>query len=250
MARPRSGSPSTSRGGRIVRTVDLEEALFVLPDASLRLDPDAVVVNLARPGGDILVETALETAGGPAPDDLDWASPQGWTCTREAGRIRLTPPTDLEPGRDAVKPSLGGGQAFTVTAVASPHTGRTFVTRPRGAAVLAVHASLPEGARVGYVGGGNDRVGVWMKRLGVDVVDLDPERLARGDLADLTTVVVGIFAFGTRPDLAAAAARLQGLGRGWRPSRDPLPPPLGRLGIRTPPAAAGSRSACRPCAGA
>jgi hypothetical protein len=75
--------------------------------------------------------------------------------------------------------------------------------------VLAVEARLPDGARVGYVGGGNDRVGAWLARLGLDVVELESERLARGDLSGLTTIVVGIFAFGTRPDLRTAAGRLR-----------------------------------------
>jgi hypothetical protein len=74
--------------------------------------------------------------------------------------------------------------------------------------VLAVDAALPEGAKVGYAGGGNDQVGIWLERLGLDTVELDAARLA-GDLGDLTTVVVGILAFGTRPDLAAARPRLR-----------------------------------------
>jgi hypothetical protein len=75
--------------------------------------------------------------------------------------------------------------------------------------ILAVDARLPNATRIGYVGGGNDRVDAWLARLGLDVVELDPERLNRGDLSDLTTIVVGIFAFGTRPYLRASTERLR-----------------------------------------
>ncbi len=74
---------------------------------------------------------------------------------------------------------------------------------------LAVDAILPANARVAYVGGGNDRVDVWLRRLGLDVAPLDAETLERGDLSAFTTIVVGIFAFGTRKDLAAARPRLR-----------------------------------------
>jgi hypothetical protein len=43
--------------------------------------------------------------------------------------------------------------------------------------------------------------------MGLDVTELDAEALA-GDLTRFTTIVVGIFAFGTRKDLAAATSRL------------------------------------------
>jgi hypothetical protein len=43
--------------------------------------------------------------------------------------------------------------------------------------------------------------------MGLDVTDLEPKHLA-GDLQHFTAIVVGIFAFGLRPDLAEATARL------------------------------------------
>ncbi len=44
---------------------------------------------------------------------------------------------------------------------------------------------------------------------GSPVTALDAETLTRGDLGAFTTILVGIFAFGTRPDLAAARPRLK-----------------------------------------
>jgi hypothetical protein len=66
---------------------------------------------------------------------------------------------------------------------------------------LAVNAALP-GGRVADIGGGHDRVDEWLARLGVDGATLGPAVLADTDLAPFTTIVIGIFAFGTRPDLA------------------------------------------------
>nr|WP_272211593.1 hypothetical protein [Marinicella sp. W31]MDC2877489.1 hypothetical protein [Marinicella sp. W31] len=43
--------------------------------------------------------------------------------------------------------------------------------------------------------------------MGLDVTELDQAALS-GDLSGFTTIVIGIFAFGTRPDLAAATAKI------------------------------------------
>ena len=60
---------------------------------------------------------------------------------------------------------------------------------------------------MGYVGGGADRVGLWLARMGLNVTELDAQALG-GDLSSFTTIVVGIFAFGIRRDLAAATDKL------------------------------------------
>ena len=89
------------------------------------------------------------------------------------------------------------------------HIGSTEWAEPCASTGSPSHAALPAGARVAYVGGGNDRVDFWLRQLGVDVTPLDAEMLSHGDLRAFTTIVIGIFAFGTRKDLAGARRRLQ-----------------------------------------
>jgi hypothetical protein len=78
---------------------------------------------------------------------------------------------------------------------------------PQALDLLALDLVLPAGVKVGYVGGGSDNVRLWLERIGLDVTDLDAEALA-GDLSAYTSIVIGIFAFGLRPDLKAAIAKL------------------------------------------
>ncbi|HEX2552578.1 MAG TPA: PIG-L family deacetylase [Microvirga sp.] len=193
-------------GREASRLLDLEQPLLVRPAASLRLDPDAVVINLARPRGDVRIEVAVDGAAGP--DALSFEAPEGWGVAREPHGIRLVPPPDLQPGRTALRPMLAGQPAYRVMPVPSA-PGGADLTQFSELPVLAVEARLPDGARVAYVGGGNDRVGTWLARMGFDVAELDPGRLAQGDLSAFTTIVAGIFAFGTRADLRAAAGRLR-----------------------------------------
>ena len=190
---------------RVMRALDPEEAFRVLPASSLFLKPDAVIVNLVRPTAPIAVDAHLD--GAAAPVALD--APSGWTVAESSHGFTLTPPADLAPGRFTISATVSGQPASRVRAATYPHLGNTEWAEPCLLPGLAVHAALPKEARVAYVGGGNDRVDFWLRQLGVAVTSLDAETLSRGDLDAFTTIVVGIFAFGTRPDLAAARQRLR-----------------------------------------
>jgi LmbE family N-acetylglucosaminyl deacetylase len=197
-------------GGRqATRLVDLEEPLLVLPDTSAHLDPDAVIVNLAQPLGEIRVGLRLEAQEGAESGALSFDPPEGWMVAPEVDGIRLTPPAGLKPSRTVLKPKLSGQPAYRITPIRSAPGGSAYFHRPIDLPILAVDARLPDGTRIGYVGGGNDRVDVWLARLGLEIVELDPERVTRGNLSGLTTIVVGIFAFGTRSDLRASTERLR-----------------------------------------
>src|SRR5690606_23304590 len=118
----------------------------------------------------------------------------------------VTPAPELTPGRHSLPVRVDGRQAHGITEIAYPHIGRTGFVRPLALDVLALDRVLPR-TKIGYVGGGSDNVGLWLDRMGADVSALDAAALA-GDLSEYDTIVVGIFTFGTRPDLAAATGRL------------------------------------------
>ena len=193
-------------GGRTVeRAIDLDEPLRILPASSLSLDPDAVVVNLARPVAAIPVAARVDGVAAP----VALTPPDGWSVTEAAGGFSLTPPALPAPGRFTIGASVAGKPASRVRSARYPHLGTSEWAEPVSLPGLVVDAALPAGARVAYVGGGNDRVDVWLRRLGVAVTALDAAMLGEGDLSAFTTIVVGIFAFGTRKDLAAARPRLK-----------------------------------------
>lgn len=194
---------------QVTRLLDPEEPLLVLPGSSLRFDPDALIVNLAQPRREVRVAVALDSSDETERGMLAFERPDGWSVATEADAIRVLPPPALRPSQTVIRPTLAGRPAYGVTPIGSAPGGAAIYYRPAELSVLALEARLPEGTRIGYAGGGNDRVDAWLARLGLDVVNLDAERLAGGDLSDLTTIVVGIFAFGTRQDLRAAAGRLR-----------------------------------------
>ena len=197
---------ATIAGHKAVLDVDLEDALRVLPEASLELKPDAVVFNTESEISPVAF-TAVVSGGTTA--DLDFKLPEGWLMAAkgdtglEAGTFELTPPAGLGTERITIAPTLLGKEAYAINVFTYPHIGRSVVPTEVAVPVQSVGAVIPEG-KIGYIGGGNDNVAIWLKRLGVDLKELTPADMEAGAYRDLDTLVVGIFSFGRRQDLVAA----------------------------------------------
>lgn len=192
------GIEMTVDGEKIFGRFDLEEPFAVLPARSLELDPPAIVARLSDPRRQWTVAGRIE---GP-PAQLGLAVSDGWTATTASSGLVLSAPETLVQGRWSFGATLDGEPAYRVDRFAYPHIGRVRRPVPAGLDVLALDLALPEGARVGYVWGGADRVGLWLGRMGLDVTDMDAADL-NGDLSGFNTIVVGLFTVGLRPDLAA-----------------------------------------------
>jgi LmbE family N-acetylglucosaminyl deacetylase len=226
-------------GRRVCMPLDLEEPLQVVPPHSVQLDPEAVILPL--PTGAAPIAIAVRVDGPPAVMDL--GTKDGFAIGKDGSMFSLRPQPDLAPGRYTLPVLLDGKPAYRQTPIAYPHLGRTRFIAPQALEVLALKLALPEAARVGYIGGGSDNVGTWLKRMGLDVTLLGPQELT-GELDRYTTLVVGIFTFGLRPDLAASTAKLHDWvragghlvtlyhrpGDGWSPEATPP----ARLAIGSP----------------
>ncbi|MFC7704459.1 PIG-L family deacetylase [Plastorhodobacter daqingensis] len=216
----------------IRRRVDLDEPLQIVPARTLQVEPDAFVLRLADP------PAALDLRfRGPVPD---LSLPPG--VTLDGTRLHLTGP--IAPGLHDLAPRLDGRPAMRMTTAAYPHVGRLAYLEPAALRLLALDLALPD-ARIGYVGGGGDRVGLWLGRMGLDVTVLD-DLAADADLSRFDTIVIGIVAFGTRPDLAAAVPALhrfvqdgghlvtlyQRPDQGWTEGVPPRPLTIGTPSLR------------------
>lgn len=189
-------------GTAITFSVDTEEPLQVAPPHPLALSPEALILPLPAQGSHkITVRPQSETAG------LDIEMVSGLALEHDGGQLSLVANPSLAAGRYHLPVSVGGQPAHVVAPIDYPHIGRTRFVRPLTLDVLALDLVLPD-SRIGYIGGGSDRVGHWLDRMGAKPVMLDAEALA-GPLSGFDTIIVGIFAFGTRPDLAAANGRLR-----------------------------------------
>ena len=187
-------------GVTAVTQVPFEVTPVVLPSHAATVAPQADVINLAADRRSVEIAVADVAPGGAVPG-LD--APEGWSVTGDAAQLTVTAPDGVEPGLYNVPLTLDGAPAFSVTHIRRSHVAQRALVVPAVALLRVVDAVLPA-VRVGYVGGGNDRVGVWLDRLGFAVTDLSDVALSEAVLAACDTLVVGIFAMKFRPGLAEA----------------------------------------------
>jgi hypothetical protein len=189
-------------GGRSIAIVlDPEEPLKIGPSQSLTLDPAIAVIKT----GDRHSSIRVRTVGA---EPAEWQAPEGWNVRRDGSDWVIDPPERPGEGVSRLIPIVDGRPASQVQTIAYPHVRPTSFVTSAEIRVLTLDVALPADARIGYVGGGSDNVGAHMRRLGLDVTDLGEAELKAGSLSEITTIVVGIFAFGLRPDLRAATGRL------------------------------------------
>src|SRR5690606_28978962 len=155
--------------------VDVEEAVQVSPAHSLAISPDALILKL--PSNERR-RIAIKPAA--AIGHTQIAGVPGLAVVMDGEGAELAVGNDLAPGRYQLPPTVDGVDAYSTSPIAYPRIGRTRVVRRLTLDVLALDLALPE-ARVGYIGGGSDRVGLWLERMGADPVMLDETALA-GDI--------------------------------------------------------------------
>lgn len=188
-------------GEQIRFSCDTEEDLQLAPAYSVSINPEALIFPLSA-----LATRTFALKSDIALERLTIHAPVGLAIERKETTFAITHDGILSAGRRSLPLFVDGAPAYGVTPIAYPHIGRTRFVRPLSLDILALDLALPD-TKVGYIGGGADRVGLWLNRMGANVTELDAEALC-GDLSAYDTIVIGIFAFGLRSDLKAATSKL------------------------------------------
>ncbi|WP_223427559.1 PIG-L family deacetylase [Tateyamaria pelophila] len=177
---------------------------IVLPNRAANVRPQADIINLTSERRSVSIAVSDIFPDGAAPG-LD--VPDGWSTEAEAGQVTVTAPSSLEPGLYDLPLTLDAEPANIVTYITRAHITQRALVAPAVARIRVVDVTLPD-VRVGYVGGGSDRVGLWLDRLGLTVTDLSEEPLSDAVLEKCDTLVIGIFAMKFRKGLAEAMPRI------------------------------------------
>jgi LmbE family N-acetylglucosaminyl deacetylase len=202
-----------------------QHVVAVVPGLSIRVLPDVTAVPLTGGRASIDVTTFVrQYEPGPGAAAVRLEAPAGWQVEPSsapvrfayegeevATRFRVVPPPHLEAGTlrlRAVAVRDGREYDATVQEVAYDHIQRRQLLRPAETTVLALDVRTTPGATVGYVMGSGDAVADAIRQLGVPITLLTSEDLAFGDLSRFSTIVTGIRAYETRPDLRSSHPRL------------------------------------------
>ena len=205
-------------------TVDSAVIIGVLPDVSLRVTPDNLVLNTLSDTEELIVSVAATSySTEPASTSVFVDAPDGWIVEPESvdldfankgaaagATFTLTPPEGLLEGSYDFTVRAEGELESTdyVQLIEYEHIGRTYLVTPAVANLQSLQVAFDPNIRVGYVDGGSDLVFEGLRRIGMNVDLMTEDDLTTGDLNSFDTIIVGIYAYRTRPDLLATNARL------------------------------------------
>ncbi|CAN5898845.1 PIG-L family deacetylase [soil metagenome] len=205
--------------------VDDDRLVAVLPEVSITTTPPDLVYNLLAPDTPITLEVALTNyAADAGSTTVSLELPDGWSSEPASADVSfgakgdtqgvsftLLPPEGIESGSYDIGVVAEGELSSdeNVRVVEYEHVGRTYLVTPATVNLQAFEVAFDPSLRVGYVATGSDTVYEGLQRIGINVELLDAATLATGDLSRFDTIMVGIYGYGARPDLAAANTRLK-----------------------------------------
>lgn len=182
-----------------------ETSPLVLPDLSVDLSPLKDVINRASERRNISLQTSNVT---PTEAAATLDLPDDWGAQATDAGFSLELPNVIATGNYAIPVQLNGKTAHTVRNIEYDHIEHRILPDAAQLQVLVIDAALPN-AKVGYIGGGNDRVDYWLDRMGMDVTTLSDDDLkSDARLAHFDSIVIGIFAIKFRAGLAEQMPRL------------------------------------------
>lgn len=198
---PRLDATIAHRGISVTVPIRFEAEPVILPRERVTLTPPAALINTAAQNRSIAL-TVSDLS--PADATVDLALPDGWSAERTETGFVVTAPESTPTGHHRIEARVNGKPAQTVRVIEYDHTAPTARARSAIVTVGVFDVAVPN-SKVGYVGAGNDRVGDWLKALGVDVTPVTDAQLAsEAALAEFDTLVVGIFAMRFRAGLTDA----------------------------------------------
>lgn len=183
----------------------LEIQPIVIPKLSATISPSADVINAKTERRDVQI---IVDGVGDEDISLGLIVPDGWSATASDFGFDVQAPQDVPTGLYKLSLTLDGDEAQSVTNITYPHIAPRSLSQSANVMVRVIDTKLPS-ARVGYIGGGNDRVDHWLSQMGVDVSSLtDADLQSDQALLNYDTIIIGIFAMKFRDGLLEQMPRL------------------------------------------
>ncbi|WP_315898847.1 PIG-L family deacetylase [Tateyamaria omphalii] len=180
--------------------LSFETPPLILASPRIALDPMIEVVNLQSERRSFGISLLSRV---PACGEASLTLPDSWIATPTGDGFAITLPDDMPVGTYKIPLALDGQAAKIAQIVRHPHVPPRALTKPAEVTVHIVDCALPR-ARIGYVGGGHDRVAHWLACAGFDVTSLEAGQITPAELAAYDAIVIGIFAVKFRSDLGGA----------------------------------------------
>jgi hypothetical protein len=209
---------------------EFEKPVLVVPEVSVLVSPSGITWPQSRPGSRSVSVVVRTEADGGSRGRVTVSAPSGWSVTPAVAEFELAEAGSERSMTFDVRPEgtmAAGRHTFEVSATTS--SGRTFREGYRlidyehieraplysraDMTVSVVPVAVTQGLRVGYVMGSGDDGPEAIRQMGAEVELLDEARVRDGDFDAFSTIVLGVRAYETRPDLQAASAQLLDFAR-------------------------------------
>ena len=231
------------RLGQVVQTLarvtgvgGVYEPLVVTPEIGVRVEPEARILPIDGSGpptgmsspvglGSALPVRVTVHAQHAAKGTVELKLPEGWQSNpaqrefdlKNAGDtaplvFSVSPAGDVEARAYAIEAvAHAGGKSYSIGWQSIGYPGLRPYNQYKAAELRTrkVDVKVAPGLRVGYVMGTGDMVPEAIEALGVTPQLLTAQELASGDFKQWNAIVIGIRAYTTLPELAAAEPRLE-----------------------------------------
>lgn len=204
---------------------EYREPVLVVPALDVEAHPEVMVWPVGAADAREITVVIANTSSTRRFGSVRVVAPDGWRTEPESA------PFDLEPGAgsDGTRGSFAfraaptgpvqeGRHDFRAVAVDQhgalfdddydvvdhPHVRRAALLGPARSVVSAFPVVADPSLRIGYVMGSGDGGPEALRQMGAMVDLLGPERVRDGDFGEYDALVLGVRAYETRPDLAAA----------------------------------------------
>lgn len=198
--------------GELTRPIIVEPGVSLEWSRRSRLFPNDSVEKI-----DLEMQANVAGASG----EVHIAAPNGWSATPASQNFRLAsagdqvsvsfqirPPAQETAGVLAATAAMGDQNvAVGMETISYPHFPPQVLFHPANAELVRSDVKL-QAKNIGYVMGAGDEVPDALRQIGANVVLLDADELSRGDLSRFDSIVTGVRAYNTRPDLRSNQERL------------------------------------------
>ncbi|QBQ06168.1 hypothetical protein E2C16_11030 [Sporosarcina pasteurii] len=213
------------KGTETTTTVALDNTVAVLPELGVSIDPENVMVNTSDVQENIPLTVKVKNYAANNQDaKVSLKLPKGWSSEPEITELTfterfvekevaftVTPPADIEEGNfeiGAIVESNGKKFNTTVQEIQYDHINDEYFLYSSVANGIAFELLIPDNLNIGYIESGFDNTANHLMNAGFKITKLTEADIESSDLSQYDSIVTGIRANLSRPDLVKNNDRL------------------------------------------
>lgn len=221
---------ATSNVAAVVSTYFIDDSgkprsqpLAIVPAFSVELEPGTQVISTHNGSSSSVKVGVSSNLARPVQGELHLQLPDGWRSEPSQLDVNFKRrvekqdfqfqifPAQLQEGRATIHAVLNSdGQEYSegYTLVTREDLGSFYYYQPARQRVSIVDVRVPHELKIGYIMGAGDDIPTVLKQIHMDVTLIPAANLAKEDLSQFGTIVLGIRAYDTQQDVVANNPKL------------------------------------------